>query len=56
MQHNTTVKTWVLILATVYIFKCVIKYEPDDETSEPKHVVEKITTNKYVLTVFNCTN
>ena len=42
MQNNTIVKTWDLILATVYIFKCVIKYEPDDDTSGPKHIAEKL--------------
>jgi len=38
--------------AIVYIFKCFIKFQPDDDPLESKHVAAKITKNKVVLTVF----
>jgi len=36
----------------VYIFKCFIKYYPDDDPLGSKHVAVKIAKNKVVLKVF----
>ena len=46
MKHNCKKVNLILANATVYHFKCFIKYEPDDDPSGSNHVAIKITKIK----------
>ena len=55
MKHNCKKVNLILANATVYHFKCFIKYEPDDDPSGSNHVAIKITKIKlcYWLLLIN---